>query len=613
MAGSTEYRNEKFIQQYEHIRKLELLTDDELRQVKRKRTGFEISIKTATDIKPFIDYIKYEIALMKKFRHMEYEDEDDGKVLDKEMAKQVKDLFRMALKRFQDKRKLWQHYLAFTKQKFPNSVVHIYRDMLKFHRQTEDYIEAAQHEMSRDNYTSAMDFIQQGMANQKESCEKLVVVYIECSVKQGEAEDEKAQEATLLQASKFYAKFLKCSKDISLHCELLQRIQSYNYSMSFQNDVLKNLMEAQGDRAEVWDILAKRHLDGIIYEQPGDEDEEKEKETGDKKIPFDVCLRHAISIYEKSFDAVGEADRQKMFTLCIDKLIELDDMQSLSDNALKIIRRGLGKTLARGYKQDNLSATHFMLCLQLRMIDMVKNRSEIEEMLQKGNELYPHSMEIYELSIKFFIESKDYDNVSATFRHAISNNAKHAIELYRFLCGIYLSSTDDKGKAKTAMLEAINSSDHQLSEAFQPYYIEYCALTESIEKARDAFNQLLKTKTLNSLSLEFFKVMIKLEKSQDKPDERMITSCFERATEHFGKDNPEVRIRILFLEGSISKDFFQIWLDYMSHLWKRGEMSKADDLRNRAMTFLKDDISKVQEFEMKFTVRRNECGMEVDY
>lgn len=51
----------------------------------------------------------------------------------------------------------------------------------------------------------------------------------------------------------------------------------------------------------------------------------------------------------------------------------------------------------------------------------------------------------------------------------------------------------------------------------------------------------------------------------------------------------------------------------MSHLWKRGEMSKADDLRNRAMMFLKDDISKVQEFEMKFTVRRNECGMEVDY
>lgn len=41
-----EYRNEQFIQQYEHITKLGLLTDEELASLKRKRNFFEISIRT---------------------------------------------------------------------------------------------------------------------------------------------------------------------------------------------------------------------------------------------------------------------------------------------------------------------------------------------------------------------------------------------------------------------------------------------------------------------------------------------------------------------------------------------------------------------------------------
>lgn len=388
MAGFTEYRNEQFIQQYEHISKLDLLTDEELSHVKRKHSSFEIAIRSATEIKPFIDYIKYEIALMKKFRQIEYENEEDGKALDKVIAKHVKDLFRLALKRFQDKRKLWEHYIAFAKQKFPNAVIHIYRDMLNFHHEAEDYIEAAQHEMSKNNFEVAQSFIQQGMANQKESSEKLLVTYIECSVKQGEGQGEEAREATLLQASKFYAKFLKNSEKVSIHCELLQKIQGFDYALSFQNDVLTNLMTNFTDQAEVWDTLAKRHLDGFFYEL---NEEIKETEVG-KKIPFDVCLRHAIAIYDKSFDAVSESEKQKMFSLCIDKLLQLDNMKNVSANNLKIIRQALGRTFDRGYKENNLSATHFIYFLQLRMFDMKKNQTVIKEMLQKSQELYPSSM-----------------------------------------------------------------------------------------------------------------------------------------------------------------------------------------------------------------------------
>lgn len=536
MAGVAEYRNEQFIQQYEHIKKLELLTDEELLQVKRKRSFFETSIKSCVEIKPFIDYIKYEIALMKKFKQMEYDNESDGRALDRVMSFHVKDLFRLCLKKFQNKRKVWQHYIAFAKQKFNHSVTGIYQEMLRFHHKTEDYIEAAQHEMSKSNFTVAMSFLAQGMGNQKESSQQLVVTYIECSLKQGSEEDDDAKKATLLQASKFFDKFLRSSDDVSVHCQLLEKIQSYDYAMSFQNDVVTNMMQVFPHKAEVWDILARRHLDGLFYELT----DENEMVPAVEKIPFEICLARAITIYDKALDTVDDAERAKIFTFYINKLLEIDDSSHISSTCLKTIRQALGRTLARGCKEEKLHVDHFLCCLKLRLLNMKKDRSEIEKMLARGVELYPNSMELYEIAIKFHLHTGSYDDISRVFGHAIANNKTTAIELYRFLCGVYLSSEADKEKARSAMLEAVNSSNKQVSEAFQPYYIEYRALTDGIGKAREAFNSLLSSKTSSSLSLDFFKMMIKMEAKEPEPNQKLISNCYERATEHFGKDNAEV-------------------------------------------------------------------------
>lgn len=540
MAGVTEYRNEQFIQQYEHISKLNLLSDGELSQVKRKRSLFEVSIKNCSEIKPFIDYIKFEIALMKKFRQLDYENEDDCKALDRVMAFHVKDLFRLSLKKFSDKRKIWEHYIAFTKQKFFNQVTGIYQEMLNFHHKTEDFIEAAEHEMSRGNFTVAMNFLVQGMAMRKEDCSKLVVIYIECSLQQGVNESEDAKEATLSQASKFYEKFLKGSSDVPLLCRMLQKIQSFDYAIDFQNAVLNDLMVTHVDRAEVWNLLAKRHLDGIFYEVSDSEKVEDPKES--KAIPFDVCLRQAFLIFDKSLDIVATEDKQKMFSLYIDQLLELDERKDISGNCLKLIRLALCRTMIRGYKENNLTVVHFICLLKLKMLNMKKEKSEIEEMLLKGQELYPNSMDLYELAIKYCIETENYESITGIFNFAVCNNEKNAIELYRFLCGVYLNNPKDKEKAITTMIDAVNSNNKQLSEAFQPYYIEYHALTDSIEKSREVFIALLSSKTMGSLSLDFFKTMIKMEAAQEKPDHKKISNCYERATEHFGKENPEVSL-----------------------------------------------------------------------
>lgn len=91
MAGESE---EQFIRQYEHITRLNLLTDEELKQLKRKRSFFEVSIKNSSEIKNYINYIKYEIALMKKFDQIDIQNKSDARALDKAIKTNVMNLFR---------------------------------------------------------------------------------------------------------------------------------------------------------------------------------------------------------------------------------------------------------------------------------------------------------------------------------------------------------------------------------------------------------------------------------------------------------------------------------------------------------------------------------------
>lgn len=475
---------------------------------------------------------------MRKFKQIDYEIENDGRALDKVMAFHVKDIFRMLLKKFQDRRKVWEHYLAFVKQKFPNSVTTVYQELLRYHHETDDFIEAANHEMSKDNYTVASSILLQGMGLHKESSKQLVVMYIECSIKQGEMHDESARNSTLLQASKFYEKFLKNS-DVKIICNLLRKIEGYNYSMTFQNTILKDLITHSASEAEIWELLASRQLHGLIF-QSSEPTENESSAEAIANIPFDARLRYAIAIYEKSLCAVDGISKKTMYEFYIKKLLEVDAAKDINATSLKISRQSLAKTLIKGFEENCLSEKHFIVYLQLRMLNIESNTTKIEEMLEKGLGLYSSSLKFYELAIKFFLETKSYEKVSQFFNIAVSKIPKNAIELYHFLCGVCLHNKTEKDIARNTMKEAISSSNKQLSQAFQPYYIEYVALTESIESARKEYNSMLQTRAMSSLSLDLFKIMIKLEGAEEKPNDKFITNCFERATEQYGHVSSEV-------------------------------------------------------------------------
>lgn len=227
-------------------------------------------------------------------------------------------------------------------------------------------------------------------------------MYIECSIKQGNNEDEKQQQSHLLQAATLYEKYLKNFSQVSCHCEMLQKIQNFEYSTGFQNDVLTHLLQNFAYQAEVWQLLATRHLSGLVFIEQQD-DSIRKTEDGQilpKHIAFHVRLTHCIGIYEKSLDSVGSAGKKEMLSFIIEKLLELDAAKTITNDSLKIIRQALGKTFLRGYEEDALTEQHYILFLKLRSINMKRNWKEVELMFERGFQLYPNSKEFADLSTK---------------------------------------------------------------------------------------------------------------------------------------------------------------------------------------------------------------------
>jgi len=529
-----EYSTEKFIEQYEHIKKLQLLTDNELNQLKRKRAHFEVSIKSAKDVKNFIEYIKYESVLTNKFKQTEFENENDGRALDRSMCNHVRDIYKQAVRKFPENKTIWNYYIEFAKVKYPNTVTSIYQQMLGYHHTDNDYIEAASHEMNKKNYYVAINFLIQGMSNEKKNS-KLVALHIECSLKQAEASgDEKFKEKILVQVTKYFEKYIKSTKDVQIYVDMLRKIQHITFSISFQNQIIQYLLIVLCSRPEVWNLLADRHLDGLLFDE----------NNSPKDIPFINRLRHALTIYDKSIEMVDNKYRTQMYDLYLSKLMELETLTNLDEYAIDCIRYAFAKTLYVGYETDCLSEDFYNQYLKLCIMESKKSCDDVEEVIVKGSHLYPHSMELYEIAIKYYFKDQKYDDISLLFKQAIDHNEKDAIQLYEFLCQIYLQNPDDKGRFRKAMMDAIESNNKNLSANFQPYILDYYAFSENVQKAREIYTQILNSKSVVSLSVKFFTTMVKIESIQLEPDRAIIFNCFERATKIFGKDNPDVSFSV---------------------------------------------------------------------
>lgn len=107
--------------------------------------------------------------------------------------------------------------------------------------------------------------------------------------------------------------------------------------------------------------------------------------------------------------------------------------------------------------------------------------------------------------------------------------------------------------------------------------------------------------------LQFFRKYIELEKSQIPCDSNRVSSCFEDALEHFGKDNIGLLIYFIQLKIFLIKQHFfcvifkDIWLEYIEFNYTLASTNGPDvvtSVYERAMRQLETEL--VETFIQQF-------------
>ncbi|CAO1326295.1 unnamed protein product [Diamesa serratosioi] len=580
--ANVEYRLENSIEELEIIKSLKLLSDEEIQKIKKQRSAFEHQISAnKTEIKTFVNYVKFEVALMCSLKEKGFLKEVSGRQLGTRICNRVRYIYRDGLKRFPNSKPLWAQYIIFAKKKYRESVSEIYQQMLNYHKDKEVYLEAAEFEMEQKNFTSASRILIEAIGKHP-TCRELSQRQIYNNLKQGQ-DNEDARPNALKSALSVYQATSSNFKTVNFFIDALNMVQEFDYAKPLQDLILLDVMRKHADEELTWNMLAVRHINGLFYNAPETVDISVESASTEPMEPISVDenvseeadmiksndelqkepertleerLKMGITIYEK---AISTIKTQKMFTFYIDKLLELDN--EYNDQVHRVlIRRGLGGVFKKGLEADCLSEKHFLIYLRLLSQNFDKNVEQLEDMFETGARLYPHCTEIYELWMKYYLEKENYEKYTEIFKLAIKKNPDNELKYWNFYLMLLMTNPNEHQKVYDGIIEAIKTGSPAVANYYKPFLIEYITMTRSIQEAR---NEYVKLSEKATPCLELHTTMAEMESRQIKSDMKNWRGTHENSVMHFGEKNPDV------------------WMSFVKFELKF-EPKKVGDIYNRA-------------------------------
>lgn len=538
------------------------------------RSSFEHQISAnKTEIKTFVNYVKFEVALMCTLKEKGYLKEVAGRQLGTRICNRVRYIYRDGLKRYPNSKPLWSQYIIFAKKKYRESVTEIYRQMLSYHKDKDVYLEAADFEMEQKNFISASRLLIEAIGKHP-TCGELSQRQIYNNLKQGQ-ENEDARPNALKSALSVYQATSSNFKTVNFFIDALNMVQEFDFAKPLQDLILSDVMRKHADEELTWNMLAVRHINGFFYNAPETVDisidsasidpviisidenviedveltkpqEEVQKEP---ERSLEERLEMGITIYEK---AIGTIKTKQMFTFYIDKLLELDN--EYKDQMYRVmIRRGLGGAFRKGLDADCLSENHFLMYLRLLSQNFEKNEDQLRKMYETGAKLYPHCTEIYELWMKYYLEKENDEKYTEIFKLALKKNPDNELKYWNFYLMLLMTDPNEHQKVYDGIIEAIKIGSPAVANYYKPFLIEYITMTRSIQEARNEYVKLAEKATP---CLALHTTMADMESRQIKSDMKNWRATHENSVLHFGEKNPDVSINNIYSNYDLISSFF---------------------------------------------------------
>ena len=152
MAEFVQANLEKMLTELEQLQRIQILSNEEVKMVIKKRKKFEYKMQKREKQKnDILSYIKYESSLLNliAIRRDQAEYTNKKNEIDYAIAKRINKLFRILEHRFAGDLMIWSSHIVFLKEmKWNESIGKIYRRMLQVHPEKVDlWISAGRHEL----------------------------------------------------------------------------------------------------------------------------------------------------------------------------------------------------------------------------------------------------------------------------------------------------------------------------------------------------------------------------------------------------------------------------------------------------------------------------------
>ncbi|KAI5645548.1 u3 small nucleolar RNA-associated protein 6 domain-containing protein [Phthorimaea operculella] len=565
MAEQVNQRIEEMINELEQMRRTNLYTDEEIKEISRKRKEFEYKVQRRVKEKEdYVQYIAYELALLEdiSLRRKQNKLVEKKKDLEYAIAKRLNKLFKQFIYRFQNEVEIYFEYIKFCKSVgFDAQASAIIGQMLQMHGDKPKMWQmAAKWEWKeQNNLESARSFLIKGIHRHPES-EILYLDLFEIElILAAKATDEEEKEKQIKRADVIWKNGVGTVSDACMYlfniCDISMRYEVKNMTKEIKAKIWENR-----DKKEVWSYIASMELKGQHWEEI--------EEFVDDENNYSKEVNNYIAVYEEALEQFPD---KNLCTKYIHGLLGADEAVCSDEQRISAVKH------AWRFGHDNGLLTDDMYAFGIELLKLENETSEEEfmEILDTATKHNPQARNIW--AEKLELNKKDIKKVMSILQEA-TKVLKPDDALY--LWNLALEDVESKDTVQNFYKRFKNCENATLM-AIKPKLLKKMYEHVGLKAAREMYEEMIRTPPTQ---IEVHRIMIEIEVSQEKPSAKNIRKYYEGAIQQHGKNDVD------------------IWLEYMKFETTNGIVQAAPAIYRRAISNLKREL--VDEFIKKQTLAK---------
>uniref|UniRef100_A0A1E1WCU7 U3 small nucleolar RNA-associated protein 6 homolog n=1 Tax=Pectinophora gossypiella TaxID=13191 RepID=A0A1E1WCU7_PECGO len=560
MAEQVNQRIEDMINELEQMRRTNLYDEEEIKEISRKRKEFEYKVQRRIKEKDdYVQYIAYELALLEdiSLRRKMHKLGEKKKDLEYAIAKRLNKLFKQFIYRYQNEVEVYFEYIKFCRSVgFDSAVSGIIGQMLQIHGDKAKMWQMAAKWESKEqnNLESARSFLLKGIHRHPES-DILYLDLFEIELMLAfKTKDEEERAKFLKRADVIWKNGAENINDLSFLFKLCDITIKYDVE-DITKEVKGEIWEKRSNK-EVWSYIATMELRGCHWEQI--------EEFTDDENNFSKEVNYYVAVYEEALQRFPE---NNLCTKYIHGLLSVSESICTDVQKLNAVKHAW----LNGHESGLLSEDMFAFGFEMLKLENETSQDELMEILDTASKYNPKARYIWEEKLKL---NKCNEKKVLTVLQDASKVLKSDDTLH--LWNLVLDNIDSKDMLQNFYKRFKNCENSTLL-SIKPKLLEKMYEHIGLKAARELYEELIRTPPTQ---VELHKVMIDIEKSQEKPNAKCIRKCYECSVQYHGTDNVEV------------------WVDYMKFETENGSIQAVPAIYRRAIATLKrelvDEFIKVQ-------------------